>query len=197
MFAASKEALQAAIDASEAIDDDERDSTFLDALRMTAIDISEVVSVPSPVVGKKRKTTKPKTNIHINRAFSGWGCSGPLVKLHELAVHFRVSAIHHDRWIQIVGRDIGIDNATRWNSWYMVIDKVLSKQAEIMQFLQIYRADLPSTLDSDDWDLLKDTYAFLQPFYQSTKRGQDSKASLDQTLASMDILLLHFEDAKV
>lgn len=197
MFATSKEALQAAIDASDSIDDDERDSTLLVALRTTTVDTSVDISATSTVVGKKRKTTKLKTKINVNAAFSGWGCAGPLIKLHELAVHIRISTIHHDRWIKIVGRDIGIDNATRWNSWYMVIDKVLTKQAEIMQFLQTYRIDLPLTLDSEDWDLLRDTYAFLQPFYQATMRGQDAKASLDQSLAAMDILLLHFEDSKV
>jgi hypothetical protein len=95
-----------------------------------------------------------------------------------------------------VGRDIDIDNATRWNSWYNIIDKVLSKQPEIMHFFQAYRADLPTSLDSDGWDLLRDIYIFLQPFYLA-KRGQNTKTLLDQSLAAMDILLLHFEDSKV
>lgn len=66
-----------------------------------------------------------------------------------------------------------------------------------MLFLSRYRADLPNQLTDDDWYLLRHTHTFLQPFYQATLRGQDDAASLDQTLAAMDALLLHFEDAKV
>lgn len=116
MFASSKEALQAAINASQAVDDDIRDTTLIDALkasipsRLLDLVINDELQ-PGPANNKKRKATKSRTHIDVSETFAGWGCSGPLMKLHELAVHIRVSTIHHDQWLAIVGRDIGIDNA--------------------------------------------------------------------------------------
>jgi hypothetical protein len=53
------------------------------------------------------------------------------------------------------------------------------------------------SLTQDDWDVLRLTADFLQPFWQATLAQQKKWSSLDQLLYHMDILLKHFEDAKV
>ena len=78
---------------------------------------------------KRQKQTKcaRSNNNNNTTSFSGWGASTTLTKLHDLAVYIRVSTIHHDQWISIVGRGLGIDNATRWNSWFNVINIAVLK----------------------------------------------------------------------
>jgi hypothetical protein len=129
--------------------------------------------------------------------FAGWGASTTLAKLHALAVYIRVSTIHHDEWIQIIGRDIGIDNATRWNSWYCVIDIALKKKTEVLAFLSKYHSELPSAFTDEDWDILWQTHTFLKPFWQATLGGERSNSGLAFSLSTMDELLLWMEKQKV
>jgi hypothetical protein len=71
------------------------------------------------------------------------------------------------------------------------------KQAEIMVFLSEHRAELPNLLTDEDWDILKETHIFLQPFWQATLGGEKGNSSLDHSLATIDQLLLWFEKQKV
>jgi hypothetical protein len=95
---------------------------------------------------------------------------------------------------------LGLDNATRWNSWYMLLKRAVQKRTEIELMCTKYMGELHSgddVLTQDEWQLLVDTEEFLQPFYEATLEGQNTFASLDQTLVFMDILFKHFEEAKV
>jgi len=148
----------------------------------------------------RKKGAKPKRSREADistESFAGWGGISPLVKLHALAAFIRSSTIHHDRWIAIAGRSFGIDNATRWNSWYNILDIAIKKRPEIMAFLADYRGDLPDSLTNDDGDFLKNTLAFLQPFWRGTLRGEKDTATLDHALSTMDLLLHWFEKSKV
>lgn len=51
-------------------------------------------------------------------------------------------------------------------------------------------------LSHDDWDLLKETALFLQPFYEATQATQGDEDTLDQTLVTMDFLIAHLRSAK-
>ncbi|KAL5583979.1 hypothetical protein FOVSG1_015330 [Fusarium oxysporum f. sp. vasinfectum] len=65
-------------------------------------------------------------------------------------------------------------------------------------FLNQYHEELEGDiLTHDDWQVLKMTHEFLQPFYQATLEQQMEWASIDQVLENMDILFLQFENAKV
>ena len=52
-------------------------------------------------------------------------------------------------------------------------------------------------LTHTDWEVLKITAEFLEPFWQATQVQQKEWASLNQALYNMDILLKHMEDSKV
>jgi len=64
----------------------------------------------------------------------------------------------------------------------------------LVQFHKEFEDDI---LTHDDWQVLKMTHEFLQPFYQATLEQQMEWASIDQVLENMDILFKQFEDAKV
>lgn len=53
--------------------------------------------------------------------FRGWQTIPAMRKLHNIAVWLRNSSIHSDLWEDRVGLRLGIDNDTRWNSWYKLI----------------------------------------------------------------------------
>lgn len=61
---------------------------------------------------------------------------GTLGKLHNIAVFIRSSTVHSDAWGRLPGRVLGIDNATRWNPWYMLLRTALEKKDKLMVFQQ-------------------------------------------------------------
>jgi hypothetical protein len=121
-----------------------------------------------------------------------------LRKLHGLAVWARCSSLNSQLWDDEVGLRLGIDNETRWSSWYHVLDKLFKKKTQIVQFMheneQILGED---RLTGADWDLLQKAYLFLQPFDGATLCAEGNKASLSQSLFLMDCLLSHYENEKV
>jgi hypothetical protein len=98
-----------------------------------------------------------------------------------------------------VDRSLGIDNTTRWSSWYKVIGAALEKKTQIVQFMVDHDKDIGLTnlLRDADWDILPKTHTFLQPFTEATLITEGDKASICSTLRLMDGLLNHFEKAKV
>lgn len=143
---------------------------------------------------KRAKKGKAKAD----ESHAGWQGIEPLQKLHSLAVWLRSSAIHSDAWREEVGLSLGIDNATRWSSWHHVLKNAMEKRSQINEFLLNHDQELSDvTLTSSDWDLLKKTYQFLQPFASATLYGQGDCSSVATTLRLMDALLLHYEASKV
>ena len=87
---------------------------------------------------------------------------------------------------------------TRWNSWLKLLDAAISQEGPLSVFVNQYHRELEDdTLTHDDWQVLKMTHEFLQPFRQATMEQQMAWASIDQVLENMDILFVQFEDAKV
>jgi hypothetical protein len=177
LFASSKEALRAAIEEA----DSNANTTVVESLQ------AQLQQKNSK--GKHRKVPEDQ---------AGWRSMGPLGKLHNIAVFIQSSTVHSDAWQRLAGRALGIDNATRWNSWYMLLRTALEKRDKLMMFQQEHHKALgEDSLTQDDWDVLRLTADFLQPFWQATLAQQKKWSSLDQLLYHMDILLKHFEDAKV
>ncbi|KAM0664388.1 hypothetical protein ACQRIU_006970 [Beauveria bassiana] len=133
-----------------------------------------------------------------NNEFSGIQGLTPLRKLHELAVWLRSSSLHADIWDDSVGLRLGIDNRTRWSSWFLVIDRAITKQAEIKAFMTDYEAVLGNNrLNAQDWDFLDKARTFLQPFASATLYAEREKSSISQSLPLMDALLARYERNKV
>lgn len=145
--------------------------------------------------GSKGKKNKKKDD------FTGWRSIGALGKLHNIAVYLKISDILSDHWRQLSPNlNLGIDNTTRWNSWYLLIKRAVSKRSEIMEICRRHKKDFgdgKDILTEEEWEQLEGTEEFLQPFYQATLEGQKEFASLDQALFFMDVLFKHFEEAKV
>jgi hypothetical protein len=57
---------------------------------------------------------------------------GPFSKLHNVAVFVRSSTMYSDAWQCLAGCALSIDNAMRWNSWYILLRPALEKKDKLM-----------------------------------------------------------------
>ncbi|KAF6514233.1 hypothetical protein HZS61_006489 [Fusarium oxysporum f. sp. conglutinans] len=179
LFATSEDALQAAIEQAQ---DEANDVTVSDALHDR---------IQSNTCQKSHRRRNKRNDT------AGWRSIGPMGKLHNIAVFIRNSTVRNDAWDDIAGKALGIDNITRWNSWFKLLDAAISQEGPLSIFLNQYHEELEDDiLTHDDWQVLKMTHEFLQPFYQATLEQQMEWASIDQVLENMDILFLQFENAK-
>ncbi|KAF2191468.1 hypothetical protein K469DRAFT_533503, partial [Zopfia rhizophila CBS 207.26] len=87
-----------------------------------------------------------------------------------------------------------MDNDTRWNSWFATLT-VLLKRQQPSQLLGTYYS-WQQYVSPDDWDTLKQTAIFLQPFHQVTLETESDLATIDRTLFMMDILIEYCEKSK-
>ncbi|KAI8416370.1 hypothetical protein FOFC_02679 [Fusarium oxysporum] len=96
--------------------------------------------------GKRPKSTaKASQKTAIDEDYTGWQGIPALQKLHNLAVWLRSSSLHSDSWRDAVGLSLEIHNATRWSSWYKVIDNAIRKKVQINQFLLEHDRELEDT----------------------------------------------------
>jgi hypothetical protein len=91
---------------------------------------------------------------------------------------------------------LGIDNDTRWSSWYHLIKRTIRKEREIKDFIDKHAECDNFRLNGVEWDTLKRTERFLSVFASGTLWVQGSEASLSQSLTLMDAILTFFEDQK-
>jgi hypothetical protein len=194
LLARSKEALTAALEATSEAQSVDVVDCFASALsEFKASETGE----PMRPAKRFKSAAKASQRAVTEEEYAGWQGIPALQKLHNLAVWLRSSSIHSDQWRGTVGLSLGIDNATRWSSWYHVIDNAIKKKNRIIQFLHEHDRELDDNrLNSSDWDLLTKTHAFLEPFSAATLYAEGKCSSIGQSLALMDALLCHYERAK-
>lgn len=126
----------------------------------------------------------------------GWRRLGPLGKLHNVAVHLRDSDYRWNSFKQKAGRGLPLDNDTRWNSWFTLLNVALGIQEHVEWYQKKYYDSLQGDyLTPEDWRTLEDTRTFLQPFWKITQLTEGRQTTLDQTLFTMDVLHRHYTQA--
>ncbi|KAM5360624.1 hypothetical protein ACJA88_014769 [Fusarium oxysporum] len=146
--------------------------------------------------GKAKKAARKPPDFKDDK-FRGWQTIPATRKLHNITVSLRNSSIHSDLWEDQVGLRLGVDNDTRWNSWYGLIDNLIRRQSQIKQFLLDYDKEINyNILNSSDWDYLEKTHRFLHPFASATLWAEGQNSTLSQILTIMDGLLRHYEKNK-
>ena len=86
-----------------------------------------------------------------------WKKAGPLGKLHNLCVKIHASPQLLAKFKTLSkGLTLPQDNATRWGSWYKLIERGLHLQKPIEQFYDLWlEGDDEGKLSLEDWDILK------------------------------------------
>ncbi|KJZ67921.1 hypothetical protein HIM_12690 [Hirsutella minnesotensis 3608] len=127
-----------------------------------------------------------------------WREIGPLGKLHNIAVHIRSSEARYKTFRDFgASKTLGLDNDTRWNSWYKLIERAVELEMHVDRYTKEFHDSLRNDhLSPEDWMQLRDTRDFLAPFHRATLSAEGSFATLDQTILTMDILLEHFKLSK-
>jgi hypothetical protein len=126
----------------------------------------------------------------------GWREMGPLRKVHNIAVHIRADDYRYNLFKKRAGRVLGLDNDTRWNSWFRLLNVTLEKQEHVKWYQDKYYDSLKDNyLTPEDWQTLRETRNFLQPFWRITQLTEGYRATLDQTLFTMDVLHKHYNRA--
>lgn len=191
LLATSKEALKAALAAIEESEDTDPYELFSACLDVPVVE-ENPASIRAHELAQRKGSKEAK-----RQGFEGWGATIALQKLHNLAVWIRSSSIHHDQWIEAVGITLGIDNDTRWSSWYYLIKRATRKEREIKDFIDKHPDCDKLRLNGVEWDTLKRTERFLSVFASGTLWVEGSEASLSQSLTLMHAILTFFEDQKV
>jgi hAT family C-terminal dimerisation region len=123
---------------------------------------------------------------------------GVLGKLHNINIHTRSSASRTKEFRSLAGRMIPLDNSTRWNSWYQMVDIALQKESAIDNYIKANFKSLEKDhLSPQDWKTLRTIYSFLQPFNRATLEAQGDHITLDQLLFTMDVLSKHMKKSLV
>ncbi|TXB97466.1 hypothetical protein FocTR4_00012139 [Fusarium oxysporum f. sp. cubense] len=205
LLASSKEALRAALAAASDVTGAEMYEQFY----FTLYDVSaneptsrseaseqQEQSFSKVWKGKAKRAARKPPDFRDDK-FRGWQTIPAMRKLHNIAVWLRNSSIHSDLWEDRVSLRLGIDNDTRWNSWYKLIDNLIRRQSQIKQFLLDYDKEInDNILNSSDWDYLERTHRFLHPFASATLWAEGKNSTLSQILTIMDGLLRHYEKNK-
>jgi hypothetical protein len=120
---------------------------------------------------------------------------GALGKLHNIVIHMRSSSARTKAIEDLAGRTIPLDNQTRWNSWYQMLDVALEKEKAVIAYIK----DHINTLEDDrltpiEWRTLRTIRNFLHPFYRATKATEGDASMIDSVLYTMDILIKWYEE---
>ncbi|KAG7404443.1 putative AC transposase [Fusarium oxysporum f. sp. rapae] len=166
LLATSKEALKAALAAIEETEDTDPYELF-----SAYLDVPVVEDNPASIRAHEQAQRRGGKVKAKHKGFEGWGATTALQKLHNLAVWLRNSSIHHDRWIEAVGITLGIDNDTRWSSWYHLIKRTTRKEREIKDFIDKHPECDNFRLNGVEWDTLKRTERFLSVFASAIRPG--------------------------
>jgi hypothetical protein len=123
---------------------------------------------------------------------------GPLGQLHNIVVHIRKSPSRIVEYLALAPRMVPLDNQTRWNSWYLMLEVALGHAGYLDTYSKAHFGDLEEDyLNPKDWEKLEIIMAFLKPFYKATLRTQGDAATIDRVLFTMDILIEVFKKGLV
>jgi hypothetical protein len=116
---------------------------------------------------------------------------GVLGKLHNIIVHSRASAGRTREFEQTIGREsIPLDNRTRWNSWWNLLDAALKVEAKIDTYVKNHLAELENDLLlAQDWIQLRTIWKFLGVFKRSTLAMEGDYFRLDRVHVEMEIMM--------
>jgi hypothetical protein len=163
-----------------------------------------------------------------------WRRRGPVGRLHNIITYICRSPQRREKFrtIKTITDEEGdfnsefdhlslkVDNATRWNSLYLMIERAIKLKDRIDLFC-LYEADnmhgssmkkaytpeekerllKHDKLEKEDWDALNDVMAILKKFYDLTKRGEGTSLTGDRGILSnymttLNDLLSHIRKAR-
>src|ERR1700733_7105478 len=120
-----------------------------------------------------------------------WRKKGAIGKLHNIATYITRSPRRRLAFKDLQASSpkmIVRDKDTRWNSVSLMVQSAIKLKSTIDQFA-FNEPDLSNDrLNHEDWNMLRQIYYFLEPFYLATQRLQSNTCLLTDFLTTMDFL---------
>jgi hypothetical protein len=153
----------------------------------------EEAVLPAKSKYKKKKTDKSSLEKSVDeRNQNIRHIMGPMGKLHNIVVHIRKSANRTTWFKDRAGKIIPLDNRTRWNSWFTMLNVALEEKvkAGLHLYIEHYLDDISKDdiLATSEWIQLRTIRNFLQSFHEATLFLQGDRTTLERVLESIDIL---------
>jgi hypothetical protein len=116
---------------------------------------------------------------------------GPLGKLHNLVVH--MGRGNRPSWFkEKAGRSIPLDNRTRWNSWFSMLNVALQDKIKlaILEYMDHYECDISKddNILTEEWKVLRTIHEILESFNEATQFLQGNRTTLERVLDTMDTI---------
>jgi hypothetical protein len=87
-----------------------------------------------------------------------------------------------------------MDNRTRWNSWYNILQVLLEQKAHVDKYCEDFERELQKNLlNFADWKKFRTINNFLQPFFRATFFIERDEISIDRTFFIMNILIKYLQ----
>lgn len=154
-----------------------------------------------------------------------WRKTGPVGKLRNIVRFIRASPQRSERFKKVAKEVDGgsdyclfnrssselqliLNNDTRWNSTYLMIERAVEKRHEIRAYLSGLNDDEESLqipisdhLTDEDWLVLVEVKSLLEPLFFQTKRTEgwgkgDGHGRLWEVITGMEYILEHLEEWK-
>lgn len=114
-----------------------------------------------------------------------------ITKVRQLVKFIRVSSVAQEKLLTLCGKSVVKDCTTRWNSVFLMIERLLI----IRDHLEVVLKDMKhDSLTNSEWGRLADHQRLLCPFKEQTDSLQTDTLSLSSVLPSILELKLHLED---
>ena len=133
------------------------------------------------------------------RAISIRNRMGAMGKIHNVVVHIRASPNRTNEFEAIAGKSIPLDNRTRWNSWFRMLNTALETKVlnALRNYTEMHISD--GTIDKrdellpSDITLCRTIEQFLSIFESATLFLEGQQATIERVLEVMEIVKEHLE----
>ncbi|TIA30180.1 hypothetical protein D6C78_09762 [Aureobasidium pullulans] len=127
----------------------------------------------------------------------GWQCASAIEKGLQFIKYTRHNDTRLNTFEEQAGKTLIAPNSTRWNSWFNALKRLYSLQDQVDYFIRLWAPDTTKyILTDEDWEPIKATITFLQPFHEATLKTQGDQATLEQMQVTMDFLNKHLHTSR-
>jgi len=128
----------------------------------------------------------------VKKTFSSNHCS-IVSKVRALVAHIRRSGVAVQMLLNLSGKNVIMDNATRWNSSFQMMKRLSELRTSVNQVTQAMKID---SLRVAEWDELASLVNLLEPFTDQTNLLQSDAQSLSYIIPSLINLQYHLQNFK-
>ena len=126
----------------------------------------------------------------VKKAFRSTHCI-IVSKVRTLVAHIRRSGVAVQMLLNLSGKNVIMDNATRWNSSFQMMKRLSELRTSVNQVTQAMKID---SLRVAEWDELVSLVEILEPFAEQTNVLQSDAQSLSYIIPSLLNLQYHLQN---